>query len=126
MQKSQGRDPGSHLPLKPDVFLILTILARDDQYGYGIMQAAKTFSGGRVRIQAGALYRRLKWMLNEGLIREREDPPARAGEGERRRYYRITAFGREVAESEARRMDAYLAAAREASLLPYPEPARES
>ena len=56
------RDPDSLLPLKPDVFLILTILAGEDQYGYGIMQAAHTWSEGRIELQAGALYRRLKSM----------------------------------------------------------------
>lgn len=123
MQTDRDRDPQRYLPLKPDVFLILTILAKEEHYGYGIMQAAETFSGGQNRIQAGALYRRLKWMLNEGLIREQRD---RLAEGERRKYYRITSFGRGVAEAEARRMDAYLAAARASSLFHDPEPARDS
>ncbi len=51
-----------HLPLKPDVFLILTIVARREQYGYGIMQEAEQLTDGKVRLQPGALYRRLRCM----------------------------------------------------------------
>lgn len=122
MKTPQKPDPRSYLPLKPDVFLILTILGQEDQYGYGIMQAAEGFGGPPSRIQAGALYRRLKWMLVEGLIQELGERPG-GEDGERRRYYRLTALGRSVAEAEAQRMSAHLAAAKEARLFESLDPA---
>jgi DNA-binding PadR family transcriptional regulator len=120
------RDPRSFLPLKPDVFLILTVLAGGDQYGYGIMQAAAERSVGRIRLQAGALYRRLKWLLGEGMIEEVEERTSREDPEERRRYYRITPFGRRVASHEARRMGELLAAAEEVALIRPPRPRRGS
>jgi hypothetical protein len=50
-------------------------------------------------------------MLDDGLI---EEVPAPAGEesgDERRRYYAITRFGREVASAEVRRMEGVVRAA---------------
>ncbi len=112
------RDPKGFLPLKPDVFLILTILAAGDRHGYGIMQAARSWNGGGMEIQAGALYRRLKWMMEEGLILEVVDGSGEGGGEDRRRTYRVTPFGRLVAVEESRRMGELLAAAREADLVP--------
>lgn len=112
------RDPIEFLPLKPDVFLILTILADGDRHGYGIMQAAESWRSGGMEIQAGALYRRLKWMMDEGLIEEIDSASVAGQPVERRRDYRITPFGRRVAGEEAGRMKELLAAAREADLVP--------
>lgn len=117
MATTDQKDPRAFLPLKPDVFMILTILAGEERHGYGIMQEAGERSGGRIRLQAGALYRRLKWMLDQGFIRETAPPSASEGEGERRRYYQVTSFGRRVAEAEARRMAELLSAARRAALI---------
>jgi DNA-binding PadR family transcriptional regulator len=111
-------EPRHLLPLKPDVFLILTILAEGDRHGYGIMQAAENWRGGGMEIQAGALYRRLKRMMQEGLIEEKGSEPTPSESADRRRTYRITPFGRRVAVEEARRMAELLAAAREAALVP--------
>jgi len=111
------RDPKDFLPLKPDVFLILTLLAEEARHGYGIMQAAEDWAGGGMEIQAGALYRRLRWMTEAGLIEEiPSENPSREGQ-DRRRRYRVTPFGRSVAREEARRMGDLLAAARETNLL---------
>lgn len=113
-----NRDPDDLLPLKPDVFLILTILASGVRHGYGIMQAAEEWPDGGMEIQAGALYRRLKWMMSEGLIREVEADSQGSGPSERKRDYGLTRFGRLVAREEAKRMAGLLAAAREADLVP--------
>ena len=101
--------PGDLLPLKPDVFLVLTVVARGEQYGYGIMQEAERVTEGRVRLQPGALYRRLRWMLDAGLIEEMDERPVPVDEDDdRRRYYAITDFGRAVARAEADRMRSLL------------------
>jgi DNA-binding PadR family transcriptional regulator len=118
MSRGVERDPWSFLPLKPDVFLILTLLAEEQRHGYGIMQAAAAWPGGGMEIQAGALYRRLKWMLGEGLIFESDPYDAVSGEGDRRRFYQITDLGRKVARAEALRMRELLAAAGRVALIP--------
>jgi DNA-binding PadR family transcriptional regulator len=92
-----------YLPLKTDVFLILIALSEGESYGYALMEQVHALSGGGVALQAGALYRRLRWLLEEGLIEELEERPV-VGEDERRRYYALTGAGRRVARAEARRM----------------------
>jgi DNA-binding PadR family transcriptional regulator len=117
MRRESDRDPRTFLPLKPDVFVILTLLAEEERHGYGIMQAAEAWSGGGMEIQAGALYRRLKWMLGQGLISESDRCDAESGEGDRRRFYRITDLGRQVARVEALRMRDFLIAAGRVELI---------
>jgi DNA-binding PadR family transcriptional regulator len=97
--------------------LILTLLAEEERHGYGIMQAAEAWSGGGMEIQAGALYRRLKWMLGERLILESDPRDTESGGGDRRRVYQITDLGRQVARVEARRMRDLLMAAGRAELI---------
>jgi DNA-binding PadR family transcriptional regulator len=117
MSPGVERDPWSFLPLKADVFLILTLLAEERRHGYGIMQAAAAWPGGGMEIQAGALYRRLKWMLGEELILESGPTHAGSGEGDRRRIYQVTELGRKVARAEALRMRDLLAAAGRIALI---------
>jgi len=112
-----GHDPQDFLPMKPDAFMILTVVAAGERHGYAIMQEAERLSGGTLRLQPGALYRRLKWMLAEGLLEELDERPTDVeGHDERRRYYRVTPFGRQVADAEAHRMARAVEAARDAGL----------
>lgn len=104
------RDPHQYLPLKPDVLAVLMILVDGDTHGYGIIKEAARRTDGRMQLQAGALYRRLKWMLAEGLIEELE-PNAVSDDGDRRRTYGVTPLGRAVAGAEAERMAIWVAAA---------------
>ncbi len=110
----------TNLPLKPDVFLILMILIDGDAHGYGIIKEAEERTGGQVRLQAGALYRRLKRMLDEGLIAELEQRAVDPAGDERRRYYRVTALGKKAAETEATRMAELVDAARARHLIKDP------
>jgi len=69
-------------------------------------------TGGRMRVGPGTLYSSIRSLLEEKLIEEvdlRED--VRLGP-ERRRYYRLTSAGRELARSEAERLADLLRAAR--------------
>ncbi|MBW3534242.1 MAG: PadR family transcriptional regulator [Gemmatimonadetes bacterium] len=119
MARSTGRQPAELLPLKPDVFWILAVLARGERHGYGILQEAERLSGGSVLLRPGPLYRRLSRLLDEGLLVEVDERPADVeGHDERRRYYRITPFGARVAGAEAERMARALAMARDAGLAP--------
>lgn len=97
------RQAATYLPLKPDVFLILMALSERESYGYALMQRVAELSNGEVQLQAGALYRRLRWLLEEELIEEHDERPAESTD-ERRRYYALTRLGREVARAEATRM----------------------
>ena len=56
------------LPVKSDAFYVLLVLLHGERHGYAIMREAADRSEGRVEIQAGALYRLLRRMLEDGLI----------------------------------------------------------
>jgi DNA-binding PadR family transcriptional regulator len=108
------------LPLSTQVFHILVALADRDQHGYSIMQDVAGRTGGKVRMGAGTLYALIRRMLEQGLINElrERDRPARENDDERRRYYRLTPFGRKVARAEASRLAELLEQARAYGLAP--------
>ncbi len=106
------------LPLPPATFHILVALADDDRHGYAIMQDVAARTAGEVKLSAGTLYRSVQRMLEQGLIMEVSVRPARDLDDERRRYYRITPFGRSVARAEARRLAQMLKLARASGLAP--------
>jgi DNA-binding PadR family transcriptional regulator len=56
-------------------------------------------------------------MLAEGLIEESDERPDHAMDDQRRRYYRITDFGRRVAGAEAERLSGLVETARARKLL---------
>jgi DNA-binding PadR family transcriptional regulator len=105
------------LPLPPATFYILLALAQDDRHGYAIMQDVAERSKGELSLSAGTLYRSIQRMLEQGLIRETRDRPARELDDERRRYYRITPLGHAVARAEARRMSELVRMARAQGLM---------
>lgn len=94
----------SFLPLKPERFQILLTLVDGESHGYAIMQQILERTGGEVRILPGALYRHLRRMLEEGLIRELDRRKVSGSSDERRRYYAVTTLGRRVTEAEATRL----------------------
>jgi DNA-binding PadR family transcriptional regulator len=104
--------PESLLPLPPATFHILVALADEDRHGYAIMQDVAVRTGGDLKLGAGTLYRSVQRMLEQGLIAEISARPAPELDDERRRYYRITPFGRSVAKAEARRLAQMLKLAR--------------
>src|SRR5467141_812679 len=104
-------------PLTPAMFHVLLALAGDDLHGYAILKEVELRTGGKVRLSTGTLYGIIKRLLNDGLIAELRSRPAAIHDDERRRYYRLTAKGREVAGAEAERMDEILSIARSRNLL---------
>jgi DNA-binding PadR family transcriptional regulator len=96
--------PESLLPLQPAVFHILMALADEDRHGYGIIQEVRARTNGEVRLGPGTLYRSIQRMLDDDLIVEVHERPAPELDDERRRYYRITKFGKSVAREEANRL----------------------
>ena len=119
-KKSEPLDPQRLLPMRPPDFQVLLILADGDLHAYGISKAVEKEPSGGVRLEIGSLYRMLARMLTAGLIEEPEHRRAGNGREARRRYYRITRFGRRVAEAEARRLRDVIELARKHKFLPDP------
>jgi DNA-binding PadR family transcriptional regulator len=90
-------DADALLPLTPQVFHLLVALAERDLHGYAIMQDVSARTNGKLRLSPGTLYGSIKRLLEQGLIVELENDA-------RRRYYRLTPFGRKVAKAEAARL----------------------
>jgi len=97
-------EPDVFLPLKPATFLVLLVLSQEELHGYGIKKAVAARSEGRIDLEPGTLYRLMARLLAQGLIGETDRRPVPDRDDERRRYYRITALGREVVTREADRM----------------------
>jgi DNA-binding PadR family transcriptional regulator len=116
-------DPEPYLPLTPPMFQLLLALADGDKHGYAIIKEVERRTAGKVRLSAGTLYALIKRFVNEGLIVECDERPDPALDDERRRYYRLSGNGREVAAAEARRMEEAVGHARAKLLLPKPGPA---
>jgi DNA-binding PadR family transcriptional regulator len=108
----------SLLPLQPAVFHILMALADEDRHGYAIIQEVLSRTDGEVRLSPGTLYRSIQRMLDDDLIVEIHERPAPDMDDERRRYYRITPFGRTVAKAEARRLNELVRLARASGFAP--------
>jgi DNA-binding PadR family transcriptional regulator len=100
------------------MFQILVALADHDRHGYAIMQDVAERTDGRMKLSPGTLYGSIKRMLDDGLIVELDERPDPDHDDERRRYYRLTRSGREVAQAEADRLATLLRQARAAGLTP--------
>ena len=102
--KQRIQNPDELLPLTPAIFHILLALVDQERHGYGIMQEIAAITAGKMRIGPGTLYGSIKRMLATGLIAESVERPDPALDDQRRRYYRLTDFGRRVASAEAQRL----------------------
>jgi DNA-binding PadR family transcriptional regulator len=94
------REPESMLPLSAAVFAILLVLSEKQKHGYGIIKETALPEGGGVSMGPGTLYGSLDRMMRAGLIEE-----TGTTDDERRRYYRLTRFGRRVLNAELLRLD---------------------
>ena len=79
--------------------LVLAILAEGDSYGYAILQRVRELSGGELEWTDGMLYPVLHRLERAGLIEARWE---QAESGRKRKYYRVTAAGREQLDEEQR------------------------
>ena len=112
MRRSSTYLAADQLPLTPAVFHILLALADQDRHGYGIILDIADRTGGALRLGTGTLYTAISRLRDQGLIEEPDERPAHEDDDERRRYYRLTAFGRDVANAEAGRLSALVRMAR--------------
>jgi DNA-binding PadR family transcriptional regulator len=92
------------LPLPLPSFHMLLALSEGERHGYALKREILRRTGGKLNLAAGALYGSISRMLDQGLIEESEERPDLHLDDERRRYYRITALGRRVAQAEAVRL----------------------
>jgi DNA-binding PadR family transcriptional regulator len=111
-------DPGDFLPLAVATFHILVAVADHERHGYAIMQDVAARTNGALKLSPGTLYGSIRRMLEDGLIVELGERQRPEEDDERRRYYRITAFGRAVAQAEATRLTALLRQAKAVGLAP--------
>ena len=109
--------PESLLPLPPTAFHILVALAEEDRHGYAVIKEVAARTGGALKLSAGTLYRTIDRLLNQGLLKEISGHPG-TGQDERRRYYRLTPFGRAVVMAETRRLSEMVAFAHANGLKP--------
>ena len=86
------------LPLTRALHVLLS-LADGEKHGYAILKEVEQRTDGKVVLSTGTLYGIIKRLLADGMIRE-----SARGSDERRRAYRLTAFGRKVALAEAERL----------------------
>lgn len=119
--KSSETEPNA--PLTPAMFHVLLALAGDDLHGYAILKEVALRTASEVKLSTGTLYGIIKRLLNDGLISELRSRPAAANDDERRRYYRLTPKGRDVAAAEAERMARVVELARSRRLLKKAQPA---
>lgn len=110
-------NPRRYLPLTPAVFHILLALTDGEKHGYAIMREVERSTEGRVTLGPGTLYGAVKRLLQGGLIIEIDERPDPALDDSRRRYYALTALGREVLQTEAARLEGMVAIARHKNVL---------
>jgi len=108
--------PESPAPLTAAMFNVLLSLADGEKHGYAILKEVEEQTAGEVQLSTGTLYGIIKRLLADGLIAELRNRPME-GDDQRRRYYRLTDDGREVAIAEAQRMEKLLARARNKRLI---------
>ena len=98
------RDPTAFLPLTHAEFHILLALADEEKHGYSIMQEIADRTQEKAKIGPATLYRSIRRLLEEQLIEESGERPSPTDDDERRRYYRLTQLGLQVARAEVERL----------------------
>ena len=105
------------IPLAPHSLQILLSLLEKELHGYSLIKDIEERTGGDTVLGTSTVYAALKRMVQEGLLVESEGPPHDASGGPKRKYYRITPLGRDVARAEGRRIHRLQEMIAETSLL---------
>jgi DNA-binding PadR family transcriptional regulator len=112
MSSARDRKVLDQLPLSPLVLHVLLALVDGDKHGYAIIKEVRRRTGGEIEIGASSLYSVLRRLLADGLVTESDERPDPALDDERRRYYRLARFGRDVTAAELKRLESILQQAR--------------
>src|SRR5437660_4571582 len=103
-------DFNQFLPLSLAAQHILLALASEDRHGYGIMREVARQSEGRYKLGPGTLYDNLQKLLDQGIVEDRSSRSG--GDDPRRRYYRLSRFGRGLLATEVARLEGVVREAR--------------
>lgn len=98
------------IPLSSAALHILLALASEDRHGYGIMREVARQSHSRYQLGPGTLYDNLQKLLDQGIVEE--SSPRSSIDDPRRRYYRLTRFGRRLLATEVTRLEGVVREAR--------------
>lgn len=104
--------PERRPPLSRTALHVLLAIGPEERHGYAIMGEVARITGGALRLGPGGVYTTIKRLLDDGLIEESDERPDPELDDQRRRYYRLTAFGRAVAAAEVRRLETVVRASR--------------
>lgn len=114
------KQAAAHLPLTPALFHVLLALADGEKHGYAILKEVSQRTNGKVKLSAGTLYGIIKRLDESGMISEIAARPEVGLDDERRRYYKLTELGRQVAVAEAARLEEMVEMARAKRLVRKP------
>lgn len=115
--KQNGQPTATAVDLTPAMFQVLLALGDGEKHGYAILKEVEEQTGGHVRLSTGTLYAMIKRLLSDGILAECRNRPPANEDDQRRRYYRLTPVGRQIATAEAERMERSIATARAKNLL---------
>ena len=91
-------------PLSPLLLQILVTLADGKRHGYAILREIRSRTNAALDPGNGSFYAAIQKLLDDGAIEECCERPAPHLDDKRRRYYRITDFGRRIAAEEVERL----------------------
>ena len=94
-----------YVPMTETGFYILLCLQKPN-HGYGIVQTVEKKTEGEIRLSPGTMYGSLSKMEKDGLIRF-------VNEEDKRKIYEITALGKEILETEKKRIERLYRTSRE-------------
>ena len=97
-------DAASFLPLRSVEVDILIAVAEGPTHGYAILKQAEERTGGHPGFEIPTLYRALRRMKEDGLVRSLSgagDEP----DGRNRQYWQATPLGRDVLAAEIDRLE---------------------
>jgi len=114
---TKRRNPDDCLPLTPAMFEVLIALADGEKHGYAVLKEVSRRTDGSVSLSPGTLYAIIRRFVSDGIVAESDERPDAALDDERRRYYRLTPFGKEVASAETARLEAMVDVARSTRML---------
>jgi len=110
-------DPSDLLPLPSQDFQVLLTLSAGPLHAYALTRAVENEEAG-VRLELGSLYRILARLTTLGVIEDLDVDASAPGSESRRRLYKLTPFGRKVAQAEGARLQAVVRLARRQNLVP--------
>lgn len=97
-------NPADLLPLRPVHYHSLLVLAEGALHPYALVKRIAQRTDGLVTPGPASIHRTIRQLQESGLIEESEERPSPELDDERRRYFRLTDLGRDVALAETERL----------------------